>query len=111
MLIVDECHRSIYGQWSQVLAYFDAHIIGLTATPSKQTLGFFNQNLVFAYTHEEAVADHVNVDFDVYRIRTKITEQGSSLESGTWTAFRDRATRTRALGGTRRRAQLRRNGP
>jgi type I restriction enzyme R subunit len=76
VLIVDECHRSIYGIWSQVLAYFDAHIIGLTATPSKQTLGFFNQNLVFSYTHEEAVADKVNVDFDVYRIRTSISEGG-----------------------------------
>ena len=93
VIIVDECHRSIYGQWSQVLAYFDAHIIGLTATPSKQTLGFFNQNLVFAYTHEEAVADRVNVDFDVYRIRTQITEQGSTIDAGTWAAFRDRATR------------------
>ncbi len=92
-IVVDECHRSIYGQWSQVLDYFDAHIIGLTATPSKQTLGFFDQNLVFAYTHEEAVADRVNVDFDVYRIRTQITEHGSNLEKGTWAAFRDRSTR------------------
>lgn len=93
LVIVDECHRSIYGQWSQVLSYFDAHIVGLTATPSKQTLGFFSQNLVFAYTHEEAVADQVNVDFDVYRIKTAITESGSTIESGTWTAFRDRGTR------------------
>ena len=93
VIIVDECHRSIYGRWSQVLAYFDAHIVGLTATPSKQTLGFFNQNLVFAYTHEEAVADRVNVDFDVYRIRTRITGQGSRIESGTWATFRDRSTR------------------
>jgi type I restriction enzyme R subunit len=93
IIIVDECHRSIYGLWSQVLAYFDAHIVGLTATPSKQTLGFFNQNLVFAYTHEEAVADRVNVDFDVYRIRTQISAQGSNIESGTWMAFRDRSTR------------------
>jgi type I restriction enzyme, R subunit len=93
LIIVDECHRSIYGQWSQVLDYFDAHIIGLTATPSKQTLGFFNQNVAFTYSHEEAVADRVNVDFDVYRIRTEITEQGSKLDQGTWTAFRDRSTR------------------
>ena len=93
IIVVDECHRSIYGLWSQVLSYFDAHIIGLTATPSKQTLGFFNQNLVFAYTHEEAVADGVNVDFDVYRIRTEITEGGSTIEQGTWAVFRDRATR------------------
>ena len=93
LVIVDECHRSIYGQWSQVLSYFDAHIVGLTATPSKQTLGFFNQNLVFAYTHEEAVADQVNVDFDVYRIKTAITANGATIEGGTWTAFRDRSTR------------------
>ncbi|HTC69097.1 MAG TPA: type I restriction-modification enzyme R subunit C-terminal domain-containing protein [Acidothermaceae bacterium] len=93
VVIVDECHRSIYGLWSQVLAYFDAHIIGLTATPSKQTLGFFNQNLVFAYTHEEAVADRVNVDFDVYRIRTEISEKGATVEKGTWLQVRDRLTR------------------
>ena len=76
VIIIDECHRSIYGLWRQVLEYFDASIIGLTATPSKQTFGFFNQNLVMEYTHEQAVADGVNVDFDVYRIRTQITEQG-----------------------------------
>lgn len=93
VVIVDECHRSIYGVWSQVLGYFDAHIIGLTATPSKQTLGFFGQNLVFAYTHEEAVADKVNVDFDVYRIRTQISEQGGTVEKGTWLEVRDRSTR------------------
>jgi type I restriction enzyme R subunit len=93
IIIVDECHRSIYGVWSQVLAYFDAHTIGLTATPSKQTLGFFNQNLVFSYTHEEAVADKVNVDFDVYRIRTSISEGGGKVEKGTWLQVRDRATR------------------
>ena len=93
VIMVDECHRSIYGIWSQVLSYFDAHIIGLTATPSKQTLGYFNQNLVFAYTHEEAVADKVNVNFHVYRIRTTISEQGSTVDKGTWLAVRDRATR------------------
>ena len=95
IIIVDECHRSIYGQWSQVLDYFDAHIIGLTATPSKQTLGFFNQNLVFAYTHEEAVADKVNVDFDVYRIRTEITEHGSKVDGDSWLEVQDRSTRQR----------------
>jgi type I restriction enzyme R subunit len=93
IVIVDECHRSIYGRWSQVLSYFDAHLIGLTATPSKQTLGYFDQNIVFSYSHEEAVADKVNVDFDVYRIRTKVTEQGSVLEAGTWAPVRDRVTR------------------
>ena len=70
VVIVDECHRSIYGLWRQVLDYFDAFTIGLTATPNKQAFGFFNQNLVMEYGHEQAVADGVNVDFDVYRIRT-----------------------------------------
>ena len=75
-IFTDECHRSIYNLWRQVLEYFDAYLIGLTATPSKQTFGFFNQNLVMEYNHEQAVADGVNVDFDVYRIRTQITEAG-----------------------------------
>ena len=69
-IIVDECHRSIYELWSQVLLYFDAFLIGLTATPAGKTIGFFNQNLVMQYGHDEAVTDGVNVDFDVYRIRT-----------------------------------------
>ncbi len=96
-LIVDECHRSIYGLWSQVLSYFDAHVIGLTATPSKQSLGYFKQNLVFAYSHEEAVADNVNVDFDVYRIRSQIGTQGGTIEKGTWLNVRDRLTRKKRL--------------
>jgi type I restriction enzyme R subunit len=92
VLLVDECHRSIYGLWRQVLEYFDTHLVGLTATPSKQTLGFMDQNLVFSYTHEEAVADQVNVDFEVYRIRTRIGTQGSVVEADgeTVVQFRDR---------------------
>ncbi|TQF01323.1 DEAD/DEAH box helicase [Kitasatospora acidiphila] len=98
VVIVDECHRSIYGVWRQALDYFDAHLIGLTATPSKQTYGFFKQNLVFSYTHERAVKDRVNVDFDVYRIRTRIGENGSTVEADgeTVVTFKDRLTgRTR----------------
>ena len=71
MIVIDECHRSIYTLWRQVLEYFDAFLIGLTATPSKHTFGFFNQNLVMEYGHEQAVADGVNVDFEVYKIRTQ----------------------------------------
>lgn len=82
IIVADECHRSIYNLWAQVLEYFDAYLIGLTATPSKQTFGFFRQNLVMEYNHEMAVADGVNVNYDVYRIRTAITEQGSKVESG-----------------------------
>ncbi|MEX2660059.1 MAG: type I restriction-modification enzyme R subunit C-terminal domain-containing protein [Acidimicrobiales bacterium] len=93
VVIVDECHRSIYGVWRQVIEYFDAFLVGLTATPAKQTFGFFNQNLVVEYGHAEAVADGVNVDFDVYRIRTKISEEGSTVEAGLVTKFRERETR------------------
>jgi type I restriction enzyme R subunit len=95
VVFVDECHRSIYSLWRQVLEYFDAFLVGLTATPSKQTFGFFQQNLVMEYPHAQAVADGVNVDFDVYRIRTQITEQGSTVEAGPAEIVgrRDRATR------------------
>ncbi len=93
IVFIDECHRSIYTVWRQVLEYFDAFLIGLTATPSKQTFGFFNQNLVTEYGHAQAVADGVNVDHDVYRIRTQITQHGSKVEAGFWVDRRDRETR------------------
>ncbi len=93
VIITDECHRSIYNLWRQVLEYFDAFLIGLTATPSKQTFGFFQQNLVMEYNHGEAVADGVNVDFDIYQIRTEITQKGSSVDAGYFVDRRDRHTR------------------
>lgn len=94
LIVVDECHRSIYRRWRAVLDYFDAPIIGLTATPTKQTLGFFDQNLISEYTYEESVIDGVNVPFDVYRIRTQITEQGATIDAKTVVPVRDRKTRT-----------------
>jgi type I restriction enzyme R subunit len=93
LIIVDEAHRSIYGVWRGVLEYFDAHVVGLTATPGKQTFGFFRQNLVSEYTYPQSVADRVNVDFDLYRIRTEITEQGSTIQAGTVVPKVDRRTR------------------
>lgn len=95
VIITDECHRSIYNLWRGVLEYFDAFIVGLTATPNKQTFGFFNRNLVMEYGHDRAVADGVNVDYEVYRIRTKITEAGSMVEKGFYVDRRDRQTRAR----------------
>ncbi len=92
-IVTDECHRSIYNLWRQVLDYFDASLIGLTATPSKQTFGFFQQNLVMEYNHEKAVADGVNVGCDIYRIKTQITEGGSKVDAGLWVDKRDRQTR------------------
>ncbi|MCB9473184.1 MAG: DEAD/DEAH box helicase family protein [Candidatus Delongbacteria bacterium] len=95
IVVIDEVHRSIYTLWRQVVEYFDAFLVGLTATPSKQTLGFFKKNLVMEYNHERAVADGVNVDFEVYNIRTKITESGATVEAtpGTMLGYRDRQTR------------------
>ena len=93
VIIIDECHRSIYGLWRQVLEYFDAHLIGLTATPTKQTFGFFRQNLVMEYSHDMAVTDGVNVDFTVYKIDTAITKAGSVIETGEFAGYRDRQTR------------------
>lgn len=93
LIIVDECHRSIYGKWRHVLEYFDAFVVGLTATPYGQTRNFFNQNLVYEYRHEQAVADNVNVGYYVYKIETEITQSGSHIEAGHYIARRDRETR------------------
>ncbi len=95
IIVTDEAHRSIYKLWRQVLEYFDAHLVGLTATPNKQTFGFFNQNLVMEYGHEQAVADGVNVNYDVYRIKTEVTEAGAKVEAGYWLEVRDKATRAK----------------
>lgn len=97
LVIVDEAHRSIYGVWRGVLEYFDAHIVGLTATPGKQTFAFFRQNLVSSYTYQESVSDGVNVDFDIYRIRTEISEQGGRIEAGTLVPKLDKRTRVQRI--------------
>lgn len=93
LVITDECHRSIYGTWRQVLEYFDAFTIGLTATPSLHTLGFFNKNLVAQYPYERSVVEGVNVGFDIFRIRTEIGERGSTIKAGYDLPIRDKRTR------------------
>jgi type I restriction enzyme R subunit len=92
-IVIDECHRSIYNLWKQVLDYFDASLIGLTATPDKRTFGFFNENIVAEYTYEQSVADGVNVGYDVFEIETEITQKGAELKAKEWVDHRDRATR------------------
>ncbi|MDZ7622164.1 MAG: type I restriction-modification enzyme R subunit C-terminal domain-containing protein [Candidatus Competibacteraceae bacterium] len=94
-IIIDECHRSIYNVWKQVLDYFDAFLIGLTATPDKRTFGFFNENVVAEYSYEQSVADGVNVGYDVYVIETEITRKGAEVEAKAWVDHRDRLTRKR----------------
>jgi type I restriction enzyme R subunit len=92
-VIIDECHRSIYNLWKQVLDYFDASLVGLTATPDKRTFGFFNENIVAEYTYEQSVADGVNVGYDVYEIETEITKKGAEVKAKEWVDHRDRQTR------------------
>jgi type I restriction enzyme R subunit len=92
-VVIDECHRSIYNLWKQVLDYFDAFLIGLTATPDRRTFGFFNENIVAQYSYEDSVADGVNVGYDVYEIETEITRKGAELKAKEWVDHRDRATR------------------
>ncbi|NOZ36008.1 MAG: DEAD/DEAH box helicase family protein [Chlorobi bacterium] len=92
-IIIDECHRSIYNLWRQVLEYYDAFLIGLTATPDGRTLGFFNENLVSEYTFDESVADGVNVSYDTFIIETKISKEGSTLKSGWYIDKREKLSR------------------
>ena len=92
-IVIDECHRSIYNLWMQVLQYYDAFQIGLTATPDNRTFGYFNQNIVSEYTHEQAIADGVNVGFDVFLIETQITQQGGTLWKGEYVERREKLSR------------------
>jgi type I restriction enzyme R subunit len=92
-IITDECHRSIYNLWRQVLEYFDGFLTGLTATPAPQTIAYFHQNRVAEYNHERAVTDGVNVGYDVYRITTRVTEQGGKVEKGFLIDRRSKASR------------------
>ena len=94
-IVIDECHRSIYNLWRQVLDYFDAFLIGLTATPDKRTFGFFNENVVSQYSYEESVTDGVNVPYDVYTIDTEISQEGDTIKAGWYIDRRDKLTRAK----------------
>lgn len=94
-IVIDECHRSIYNLWKQVLDYFDAFLIGLTATPDKRTFGFFNENVVSQYTYEESVIDGANVPYDVYLIETDISNKGALIEKGWYVDRRDKLSRAK----------------
>jgi type I restriction enzyme R subunit len=92
-IVIDEAHRSIYNLWKQVLDYFDAFLIGLTATPDKRTYGFFNENVVSQYPYEDSVTDGVNVPYDVYHIETRISKEGETIKAGWFIDRRDKLTR------------------
>lgn len=92
-IVIDEAHRSIYNLWRQVIEYFDAYLIGLTATPDDRTFGFFQKNVVSEYTHEDAVADGVNVGNEIYVIETEITQKGAELKAKQLVERREKLTR------------------
>ncbi len=92
-IVIDECHRSIYNLWKQVLDYFDVFQIGLTATPDNRTFGYFNKNIVSDYGYEKAVIDGVLVPYNVFTIETKITKEGSKISMGENVDKRERLTR------------------
>jgi type I restriction enzyme R subunit len=96
-ILIDECHRSIYNLWMQVLDYFDAFQVGLTATPDARTYAYFQQNIVSEYSHEMAVADGVNVGYDVFLIETRITRQGARIEKEQYVEKREKLTRKKWL--------------
>ena len=83
LIIIDECHRSIYSDWQKVLTYFKtARMVGMTATPIPETLAFFDNNRVANYTYEQSVLDDVNVGYRIYRIKTELTEEGGTIDAG-----------------------------
>jgi type I restriction enzyme, R subunit len=92
-IIIDECHRSIYNIWRQVIEYFDAYLIGLTATPDARTYGFFKKNVVSEYSHEKAVADSVNVGNEIFVIDTQVTRHGGQIKAEQQVEKRERLTR------------------
>ncbi len=90
MVVIDECHRSIYGQWRRALDHFDALKLGLTATPCvmqdapdvdeedrqaiRDTLRFFEVSRpTYSYTLAEAIADGHLVPYEIYRAMTART--------------------------------------
>ncbi|MCD6047073.1 MAG: box helicase [Gammaproteobacteria bacterium] len=93
VIIIDECHRSIYNLWRQVLEYFDAYLVGLTATPDNRTYGFFRKNVVSEYDHEKAVAGGVNVGNEIFVIETEKTTQGGKITAKQQVEKRERTTR------------------
>jgi len=97
VVVIDECHRSIYSLWRQVLEYFDASLVGLTATPAKHTFAFFHRNVVSEYRHEHAVRDRVNVPYEVYQIRTRVSQQGATVVAEPDTVVGKRHRQTRAV--------------
>lgn len=102
LIIVDECHRSIYGKWRAVLDYFSgAHVLGLTATPTPEAYAFFNENVIEKYSYDDSVVDGVNVPSRVYRVITKVTTHGGTIKAGSTVEEICRRTDEQSKGASR----------
>ena len=83
LIIIDESHRSIYKKYRSIFDYFDAYLIGLTATPrdeiDKNTYSIFdleNRVPTYAYEYEKAVEDGYLVDYRTIEVKSKVMEAG-----------------------------------
>jgi type I restriction enzyme R subunit len=84
MVIIDECHRSGYGTWKEILDYFgDAVHLGMTATPKRSdnidTYAYFGKP-VYSYSMGQGIEDGFLAPFHIYRIFTNIDKKGLHLE-------------------------------
>ncbi len=88
LIIIDESHRSIFKKYRAIFEYFDAILVGLTATPKtdvdRNTYDFFEMEHgvpTYAYDYETAVyQDHVLVPYYNYEVRTKFLEEGITYD-------------------------------
>lgn len=88
LIIIDESHRSIFKKYRAIFEYFDAMMVGLTATPKtdvdRNTYDFFEMEHgvpTYAYDYETAVyQDHVLVPYYNYEVKTKFLEEGIAYE-------------------------------
>ena len=83
VIVADECHRSIYNKYTDILAYFDGIQIGLTATPAhfidRDTFKFFETDgtaPTFLYPYDIAVKEGYLADYNVYSAQTKFQRKG-----------------------------------
>lgn len=95
MIIADECHRGYTSRetstWRNVIEYFDAVKIGLTATPAPHSLSLFNE-VVYRYTTDEAIEEGYLVDFDAVKIKSDIKINGAFLHEGEQIGIVDQKT-------------------
>ncbi len=95
MIIADECHRGYTSKetstWRNVLEYFDAVKIGLTATPAPHSLSLFNE-VVYRYTTEQAIEDGYLVDYEAVKIKSDIKIKGAFLHEGEHIGLIDKTT-------------------